>query len=276
MSARRGMLAAAVLALACWAALAAEEQAKVRLPEGWTSRVRKVKVATPAKDTEVELAFVRKDGPMEFVVIKAGEFLMSSPARERNRYPDEPEQHPARVERAFLLSTCEVTERQYYALVDPEKEPPRPDAAKEGINFASAREFCRRMSERDGVTCRLPTETEWEYACRAGSTTPYYWGKSVRADCAWGKDNSGGQTHLVGRKLPNAWGLYDMSGNVWEWCTDGERGVLRGGSYGGGAPGLRTARRFARLKGHNDYSGCGFRVVVELPVEPEAHDAASD
>ena len=160
--------------------------------------------------------------------------------------------------------------------MDPKEEPPRPDAAKEGVNIAHAQEFCRLMSEREGAACRLPTETEWEYACRAGSTTPYYWGKSVRDDCAWGKDNSGEQTHPVGQKLPNAWGLYDMSGNVWEWCTDGGRGVLRGGSYGGAAPGLRTARRFARLKGHNDYSGCGFRVVVELPEQPQEQKKEGD
>jgi formylglycine-generating enzyme required for sulfatase activity len=202
---------------------------------------------------------------MEFVLIKRGEFMMSSPPRELGRHPDEPEQHKVTIEKPFYVGACEVTEKQYYYIVGggENMDPFFADYPKEGVDRNDAEEFCRRLSEKDGMTYRLPTEQEWEYACRAGSTTAFYWGNKLRDDCAWHKDNSGMRTNKVGQKLPNAWGLYDMSGNVWEWCQGEGRGTLRGGAWGGGAAGLRSSRRFYRLKGHNDFHGCGFRVVAD-------------
>ena len=130
----------------------------------------------------------------------------------------------------------------------------------------------------------LPTEAEWEYACRAGTTTAYFFGDSDSqlGDYAWFNGNSGNQTQPVRGKKPNPWGLYDMAGNVWEWCKDwyadnppkddnkdpqgcqsGDARVLRGGSWSDGAGGCRAAYR-SRLAPGNRLNDIGFRVCVRL------------
>ena len=129
---------------------------------------------------------------------------------------------------------------------------------------------------------RLPSESEWEYACRAGTITRYYWGNDFDANYAWYTGNSGGRTHEAGTRQPNAWGLYDMSGNIWEWCEDwyhanyngapddgstwvaggGQYRLFRGGAWCVNASYCRSARRGNGLPANRDiYYGVGFRLV---------------
>ena len=153
------------------------------------------------------------------------------------------------------------------------------------VRWTDAKAYCKWKSERENKKYRLPTEAEWEYACRAGSTTKYSFGddESLLVEYAWYTANSGGVTHDVGTKKPNAWGLYDMHGNVWEWCadcysesyentpTDGsaykihnEKGrVLRGGSYNADADKCSSTSRINLGSGGKNYF-IGFRVVIEI------------
>ena len=153
------------------------------------------------------------------------------------------------------------------------------------VTWLNAIAYCKWKSEREGKTFRLPTEAEWEYACRAGSQTAYAFGDDVLAlgDYAWYKENSKKVTHDVGTKKPNAWGLYDMHGNLWEWCldrysanyddvpTDGsayrgssEKGmVLRGGSWNAEASNCRSSNRINLGASSRNYF-VGFRIVMEL------------
>jgi formylglycine-generating enzyme required for sulfatase activity len=171
------------------------------------------------------------------------------------------------------------------------------------VSWEEAVEFCRRLTDLEraagrlpvGHVYRLPTEAEWEYACRAGSTTRFANG-NAEADLdkiGWYGGNSGGTSHPVGMKLPNAWGLHDMHGNVWEWCLDwygdypsdsvmdprgtqsGSDRVLRGGSWGyGAAADCRSAQRGSWLPSYNlspdESSSLGFRVSLAPPVPAAA------
>ncbi len=121
------------------------------------------------------------------------------------------------------MGVYEVTQQQYEKVMG-ENPSWFKGAANpvEGVPWADATEFCKRLSAKEGKTYRLPTEAEWEYACRAGTTTAYSFGddESRLGEYAWFGGHSGGKTHPVGQKKPNAWGLYDMHGNVSEWCQD--------------------------------------------------------
>jgi formylglycine-generating enzyme required for sulfatase activity len=153
------------------------------------------------------------------------------------------------------------------------------------VRWTDAKAYCAWKTQREGVTYRLPTEAEWEYACRAGSTGNYCFGddETLFGEYAWYTDNSEGVTHDVGTKKPNVWGLYDMHGNVWEWCSDwfgetyentptdgsaykvqNEKGrVLRGGSWNAAAQNSRCSSRINLGSGGRNYF-VGFRVLIEL------------
>ncbi len=181
---------------------------------------------------------------MKFRWCPPGEFKMGEP----------PNQVDVTLSRGFWLGKCEVTQGEYRQVMNdsPSSFPEQGcDAALaagvdvdklpvENVSWESAVEFCRRFTEQErkagrlpaGWEYRLPTEAQWEYACRAGTQTPYCFGDDASrlGDFAWYDANAAGQTHEVGQKLPNAWGLRDMHGNLWEWCGDSWRDTLVGGT----------------------------------------------
>jgi len=199
---------------------------------------------------------------MVLVPIPAGEFMMGSPDSASDADDSEKPKHLVKITKPFYLSVHEVTQHQYEQVMGV-----RPwqgenfvqngsDYPATYVSWNDAVEFCRKLSEQEGVEYRLPTEGQWEYACRAGTTTGYSFGDdaSKLRQYAWYDKNAldigEDYAHRVGRKLPNPWGLYDIHGNVFEWCQDwyapygsekavsdpggsasGSSRVLRGGSF---------------------------------------------
>jgi len=201
---------------------------------------------------------------LELVWIPAGGFTMGSPADERDR-SDKETQHRVTLTKGFWLGKYEVTQEQYQQVTG--SNPSKFKGAKnpvESVSWDDAKAFCEVLAKKLGKTVRLPTEAEWEYVCRAGTTTRFYTGDSESrlAGAAWYSRNCDDATHPVGEKKPNAWGLYDMHGNVWEWCEDwyggypsgnvtdprgpayGSLRVIRGGSWSGFASYCRVGYRF--------------------------------
>ena len=161
----------------------------------------------------------------EMVRIPAGTFLMGSkadPFASSQPSADEQPQHQVSV-KAFAMGKYEVTQEQWYAVMGnlPSNFKGR-SLPVEQVSWSDAQEFVRRLSAKTGKTYRLPSEAEWEYAARAGSRTEWSFGDSQNelGRYAWFNANSGNTTHPVGEKLPNAFGLHDMHGNVWEWTED--------------------------------------------------------
>ena len=214
---------------------------------------------------------------MEFVLVPAGEFMMGS---EKGASDEEPV-HRVRITKAFYLGKYEVTQRVYAEAAG--KNPSRFKGERnpvECVSWQNATGFCKQLSDRWGVDVRLPTEAEWEYACRAGTGTRFSFGDqySQIGKYGWYEINSGGKAHAVGGKRPNPWGLYDMHGNVWEWCWDGLRRydsaprtdprgpasgsrALRGGSCDDDLRHCRSAYRCGNDPAGTCY-GIGFRVFV--------------
>jgi formylglycine-generating enzyme required for sulfatase activity len=237
-----------------------------------------------ARETALPLA-LRLDAAgtkLRLVLIPPGEFTMG----DDNGAPDEKPAHPVRITRPFYLGIHQVTQAQYEAVMGRNPSHFREGGANrpvESVSWFAAEEFCRRLTEKTGQEWRLPTEAEWEYACRAGSRTQFCNGdeESGLNKVAWYLGNSQGRTHSVGELDANAWGLYDMHGNVFEWCQDwgdadyyskspkedptgpsaGSSRVYRGGCWLNPAPVCRSANRLWDSPTSTlDY--LGFRVVV--------------
>jgi formylglycine-generating enzyme required for sulfatase activity len=224
---------------------------------------------------------------MEFVAIPAGQFAMGS----TKGSDDEKPVHTVRITKPFYMGKYEVTQEQWEAVMG--DNPSHFKGAKnpvEKVSWNDCQQFLRKLKAKvpGGLACRLPTEAEWEYACRAGSTTKYSFGESENdlGDHAWYSKNSGNKTHPVGQKKHNAWGLYDMHGNVWEWChdwyadsypifdqtdptgpTSGEYRVLRGGCWFSNATYCRSAIRNYSYHPSSRLSYNGFRVVLRGGVD---------
>ncbi len=182
--------------------------------------------------------------PNILVSIKPGTFTMSSPGTEVDRYSNnEGPQTVVTLTKAFWMGKYEVTQAEYLALMGSNPSEILGDLKRpvEHVYWNDAMNYCTKLTSQEraagrlpaGYVYRLPTEAEWEYACRAGTTTRFSFGDDPNytqlGNYAWFSSNSGGTTHPVGMKLPNPWGLYDMHGNVWEWCLDWI-GVYPGGS----------------------------------------------
>ncbi|MBO1044108.1 formylglycine-generating enzyme family protein [Aphanizomenon flos-aquae UKL13-PB] len=225
------------------------------------------------------------------VQIPGGSFMMGSPASEKGRTQDESPQHQVNVP-AFSMGKFVVTQEQYQQIMGnnpshfTEKGAKRP---VEQVSWNNAVEFCQKLSEKTGREYRLPSEAEWEYACRAGTTTPFHFGETITTELAnyngtsiYASEPKGKhlqRTTDVGIFPPNAFGLYDMHGNVWEWCQDdwhnnyidapkdgsgwtsrsGNTKLLRGGSWDDGPGNCRSAYRYNYYLAY--YNDIGFRVV---------------
>ena len=224
---------------------------------------------------------------MEFVLIPAGEFDMGSPSSEVGRQDNEGSVHQVTISEPFYMSKYEVTQKQWREVMGSNPSYNKgDDLPVEYISWNEVQEFITKLNEREGsVKYRLPSEAEWEYAARAGTTTRYSFSddESDLAYYAWYHENSEGSTHPVGQKMPNPWGLYDMHGNVYEWVQDewhdsydraptngsawesgdGARRVFRCGSWCYVAEDCRSAAR--RYHGPGTLYAClGFRLLQEV------------
>lgn len=222
---------------------------------------------------------------IKFVVIPPGEFTMGS-----DLFADQRPPHRVRLTKLFRMASCEVTELQYEIVIGsrPAGKVGGPNYPVAGVSWRDAVEFCNRLSRlpeevKRGRTYRLPTEAEWEFSCRASSTSNYHFGSGEDIDrYAWTKQNAMTK-QPVGTKQPSRWGLYDMHGNVYEWCHDyygaywsdfaidpegplsGALRVRRGGSFYAGADGCRSSSRHNHSEAAIDFT-TGIRVVMDVTL----------
>jgi formylglycine-generating enzyme required for sulfatase activity len=246
---------------------------------------------------------VKTTGGQEMALVPGGEFQMGSSHGKHDEGPV----HKVHVD-PFLIDRKLVTQEQYDKMDLPNPSHFKgPDRPVEMISWTQAAAYCNARSraeklqpcyDEDTGTCnfkatgyRLPTEAEWEYACRAGTTGDYFFGGDARqlGDYAWFADNASKQTHPVGQKKANPWGLYDMYGNVAEWCNDiydkhyytqslpenprgpaeGDKYVLRGGAWNSSAGSVRSSYRVGETPGFQDAcfarDAIGFRCVRKAP-----------
>jgi formylglycine-generating enzyme required for sulfatase activity len=267
------------------------------------------KIITPAEIGKAK-AFkepLDQDVSLEMVAIPRGGFMMGSPNSEIDRYADESPQHEVSV-KAFFLGKYPITQSQWQAIMGNNSSEFKDDdnLPIDSVSWLEAIDFCQKLSQKTGRNYRLPTEAEWEYACRAGTKTPFHFGETISSGVAnyqaqdWeyegntypGKYGSGQlgeyreKTTSVGSfGAANRFGLFDMHGNVWEWCLDHWHGnyegapidgsawlsdnqspryVIRGGSWDNKPSYCRSATRYYDFSGYSNIV-FGFRVVCEIP-----------
>jgi eukaryotic-like serine/threonine-protein kinase len=258
-----------------------------------------------ASDAPLDKNVVNAIG-MKLNLIPAGKFLMGSPKDEKDRAVDEGPQHEVEITRPFYLGVYPVTKGQFAAFVKDDGYQTQNEKSKLGPPFGSwqhpfdgynptdedpvvcvswneAVKFCEWLSKKEKKTYQLPTEAQWEYACRVGTTTAYSFGDDAKdlGDYGWCFDNSGQHTQPVGGKKPNPWGLYDMHGDIFQWCADyydkdyygkspgkdpqnldkGDSRVIRGGCWHAIPKLCRSANRNWNKQDLSTYD-FGFRVVM--------------
>jgi formylglycine-generating enzyme required for sulfatase activity len=223
---------------------------------------------------------------MTFVYIPSGTFMMGSPEDEPGRFDNETF-HEVTLTQGFYMQTTQVTQGQWKGVMgnNPSRFKDNDDCPIENVSWNNVQEFIGKIKEKEGKIYRLPTEAEWEYACRAGSKTQYYFGSSKKllSEYAWHGNffTIFGRTHPVATKKPNAWGLYDMHGNVCEWCEDlysnypsgsvtdpmgpsnGSYRVFRGGGWFSLARYCRSAYRNRWKPDYRD-DYVGFRLLLKM------------
>jgi formylglycine-generating enzyme required for sulfatase activity len=263
--------------------------------------------AGAAEKPEASTSAYKNSLGMEFVLIQAGSFNMGADARLEDTQIDEAPIHRVIISKAFFIGKYEVTRRQWAELMEENESPAQahesPEQTQElfgdhpvtQISWDEAQSFIERLNLKEGGNkYRLPTEAEWEYAARAGSNSTFYFGDDAAqlGQYAWfGETIAQGSTHPVGQKQPNAWGLYDIHGNVWEMVQDwygmeyynetiaperllqpsidpagpesGISRVERGGSWNASATNCRTANRHFNTP-DKKYSNLGFRLAMSL------------
>ena len=235
-------------------------------------------LAQEVKPGKVEVIELGKDVKLEMVLIPAGKFKMGSPESEKDRDNDET-QHEVTLTKPYYLGKYEVTQEQWEEVMG--KNPSSTKGAKlpvTDVSWEDCQEFIKKLNKKTDGGYRLPTEAEWEYACRAGTTTAYSFGDEITPKDANYSDSNIGKPVAVGSYKANAFGLYDIHGNVWEWCEDwygdypagavtdpkgpakGEYRVWRGGSFFNGVSSARSSLR-DDIAPTNRFNNVGFRLA---------------
>ena len=265
---------------------------KQRLVLVWVLLVMGPMFASCGLGHGTDKAYVNQYG-MEFVIIPAGTFIMGSPAHEPGRNLDEA-QHKVTLTKSFYMQRTEVTQKQWFRVMGEDPSLFKNcgnDCPVEFISWEDCQEFVKHLNRKEGSQkYRLPTEAEWEYACRANSASAFANGPATQTGCGydehldaigWYCGNAGKRPHPAAKKMPNAFGLYDMHGNVWEWVEDwydiyplkdvtdprgpasGSSRVLRGGGWHEDVEGCRSAVRLGRPP-DSRAGTLGFRLVRDL------------
>jgi formylglycine-generating enzyme required for sulfatase activity len=243
----------------------------------------------PAKKLTLDLG---NNVTLKLVLIPAGKFLMGSPASVKDRFKGE-DQHEVTISKSYYMGVTHVTVDQYAGFVkDTGQKHDEPSFKQTGdhpavnVSWHDAQAFCQWLSKKTNKAVTLPTEAQWEYACRAKSKTRFSFGdkNNNMGDYSWFVENSGKMTHPVAQKKPNAWGLYDMHGNAWQWCADyfgpyvvedkvdptgpkeGNIRSARGGSWIAEPPACRSAFRCSGFPQKRE-GAFGFRVAVAVDTE---------
>ena len=267
--------------------------------QGEGEDLKKTEDKSGVGDIKTETIMLPGDVPLEMIWIPSGTFMMGAHDEELACDHDESPQHKVTITSGFWIGKYELTKKQWVAIMESTPWSGKGQVSKDDnspavfVSWTDVRLFINKLnrlfedktSQKD-KEFRLPTEAEWEYACRAGTTTRFYWGDDpdymIIKDYAWWRGNVWSSkkryAHIVGQKTPNAWGLYDMSGNVWEWCADwygvysslaqkdpagpdsGSSRIMRGGCWLNNGNHLRSANRDYRGRKTRS-SIIGFRIA---------------